>query len=188
MDAIEMIKERRSVRKFKDEKVNRETMREIIEISRWAPSWANYQIARYTLVDDEATIAKLASDGVKGFVYNMKTLQNAKGVAVLSFVRGKSGTFDQAKRDMVKEGLSEDNAPIWEAFDAGIACQTFCLAAHANGVGTCIFGVINEESITKTINLPAEETVAALIVYGYEEGEHVKPTPRKEADEIMRFI
>ena len=89
MDAIEMIKERRSVRKFKDEKVNRETMREIIEISRWAPSWANYQIARYTLVDDEATIAKLASDGVKGFVYNMKTLQQAKGVAVLSFVKGK---------------------------------------------------------------------------------------------------
>ena len=34
MDAIEMIKERRSVRVFKDEKVSRETMREIIEIAR----------------------------------------------------------------------------------------------------------------------------------------------------------
>ena len=29
MDAITMIKERRSVRKYKDEKVDRETMREI---------------------------------------------------------------------------------------------------------------------------------------------------------------
>jgi len=188
MDAIEMIKERRSVRKFKDEKVNRETMREIVEISRWAPSWANYQIARYTLVDDETTIAKLANDGVKGFVYNMKTLQNAKGVAVLSYVKGKSGTLDQDKLDLVKEGLSDSNANIWEAFDAGIACQTFCLAAHAKGVGTCIFGVIDEESIAEAVNLPEGETVAALIVYGYEEGPHVKPTPRKEVDEISRFI
>jgi len=188
MDAIEMIKERRSVRKFKNEKVNRDTMSEIIDISRWAPSWANYQIARYTLVDDEATIARLVNDGVKGFVYNMKTLQNAKGVAVLSYVKGKSGTLDQDKLDLMKERLSDSNANIWEAFDAGIACQTFCLAAHAKGVGTCIFGVINEASIAKIVNLPKEETVAALIAYGYEDGPHAKPTPRKEVAEIMRFI
>ena len=70
MDAIKMIEERRSVRKYKDETVDRETMKEIIEITRWAPSWANYQIARYTLVDDRQTIARLATDGVKGFTYN----------------------------------------------------------------------------------------------------------------------
>ena len=51
MDAIEMIKERRSIREFKDEKVDRELMREIVDISKWAPSWTNLQIARYTLID-----------------------------------------------------------------------------------------------------------------------------------------
>ena len=182
MDAIEMIKERRSVRKFKNEKVDRETMKEIIEIARWAPSWANYQIARYTLVDDEATIAKLANDGVKGFVYNMNTLKNAKGVAVLSFVKGKSGKLAPEKGE-----FETPNAHLWEAFDAGIACQTFCLAAHAKGVGTCIFGVIDVDSIPEIVNLPEEETVAALIVYGYEEGSHAKPTSRKDVDEILRF-
>ena len=60
MDAITMIKERRSVRKYKDEKVDRETMREIVDIARWAPSWVNYQIARYTLVDDEEIIKEIA--------------------------------------------------------------------------------------------------------------------------------
>ncbi len=183
MDAIEMIKERRSVRKFKNEKVDRETMKEIIEISRWAPSWANYQIARYTLVDDEATIAKLANDGVKGFVYNMNTLKYAKGVAVLSFVKGKSGKLAPEKGE-----FETPNPHLWEAFDAGIACQTFCLAAHAKGVGTCIFGVIDVDSIPEIVNLPAEETVAALIVYGYEDGSHAKPTPRKDVDEILRFV
>lgn len=181
MDGITMIKERRSVRKFKNEKVDRNTMKEIVSISRWAPSWANYQIARYTLVDDEATIKKLATDGVKGFVYNINTLKNAKGVAVLSFVKGKSGKLD-------KYGDYEaSNAHIWEAFDAGIACQTFCLAAHAKGVGTCIMGVIDEDSISEIVGLPEEETVAALIVYGYADG-HPPATPRKDVEDIMRFV
>ena len=59
MDAIEMIKERRSVRKFKNEKVDRELMKEIVDIAKWAPSWVNYQIARYTLVDDEEIIKEM---------------------------------------------------------------------------------------------------------------------------------
>jgi len=181
MDGITMIKERRSVRKFKSEKVDRNTMKEIVSISRWAPSWANYQIARYTLVDDETTIKKLATDGVKGFVYNINTLKNAKGVAVLSFVKGKSGKLD-------KYGDYEaSNTHVWEAFDAGIACQTFCLAAHAKGVGTCIMGVIDEDSISEIVGLPEEETVAALIVYGYEDG-HPPATPRKDVEDIMRFV
>ena len=181
MDGITMIKERRSVRKFKNEKVDRNTMKEIVSISRWAPSWANYQIARYTLVDNEVTIKKLATDGVKGFVYNINTLKNAKGVSVLSFVKGKSGKLD-------KYGDYEaSNAHIWEAFDAGIACQTFCLAAYAKGVGTCIMGVIDEDSISEIVGLPEEETVAALIVYGYEDG-HPPATPRKDVEDIMRFI
>lgn len=180
MDAITMIKERRSVRKFKDEKVDRQTMREIVNIAKWAPSWVNYQIARYTLVDDEEIIKELANEGVNGFVYNIDTLKNAKGVAVLSFVKGKSGKLDD------KYATSKENS--WEIFDAGIACQTFCLAAHAKGVGTCIMGVIDEKSIAEIVNLPKEETVAALIVYGYEDGKHAVPTQRKDVDEIMRFV
>lgn len=181
METIKAIKERRSVRKFKNEKVDREIMKEIVEIARWAPSWLNYQIARYTLVDDEVIIKELANKGVNGFVYNIDTLKNAKGVAVISFVKGKSGKLD------LDEEYSTSKANVWEVFDAGIACQTFCLAAHDKGIGTCIMGVIDEKSIAKIVNLPEEETVAALIVYGYEEGKHAAPNPRKNVEEIMRF-
>ena len=181
MDAIEMIKERRSVRKYKNETVDRETMKEVIDICRWAPSWANFQVARYTLVDNAETIQKLGTDGVKGFVYNINTLKNAKGVAVLSFVKGKSG-----KLDPEKDEYATDKANVWEVFDAGIACQTFCLAAHAKGVATCIFGVIDDKSISEIVGLPEEETVAALIVYGYAD-EQPPATPRKDVADIMRF-
>lgn len=182
MDAITMIKERRSVRKYKQEKVDRELMKEIVDIARWAPSWANYQVARYTLVDDAEVIKQLTTDGVKGFSYNIKTLENAKGVAVLSFVKGKSG-----KLDLEKDEYATEKANIWEVFDAGIACQTFCLAAHAKGIGTCIFGVIDENTIPGIVGLPEEETVAALIAYGYPD-EQPLATKRKEAHEIVRFV
>ncbi|QJB56045.1 nitroreductase family protein [Pseudodesulfovibrio sp. zrk46] len=180
MNAIDMIKDRRSVRKFKNEKVDRETMKEIIDIARWAPSWANFQIARYTLVDDEAVIAKLGTDGVKGFVYNINTLKNAKGVAVLSFVKGKSGKLEG-------DDYATSKGNVWEVFDAGIACQTFCLAAHAKGIGTCVMGVIDDDSISQIVGLPEEETVAALIVYGHPD-EEPPATKRMAADEIMRFV
>lgn len=183
MEAIEMIKDRRSVRAYKNETVDRATMTEIIDITRWAPSWANFQVARYTLIDDPAVIAQLATDGVKGFVYNVNTLKNATGVAVLSFVKGKSGKLDPEKDD-----FATNKANVWEVFDAGIACQTFCLAAHAKGVGTCIFGVIDDASISKIVGLPGDETVATLITYGYEDGEHAAPTPRKQVEEILRFV
>ncbi len=47
-------------------------------------------------------------------------------------------------------------------------------------------GVIDDESISKIVGLPEGETVAALIVYGYPD-EKPAPTPRLEAEEIMRF-
>lgn len=181
MDAITMIKERRSVRQFKDQKVDRELMKEIVDIARWAPSWANFQVARYTLVDDKSIIQKLGTDGVKGFSYNVKTLENAQGVAVLSFVKGKSGKLD-------KDEYATNKANVWEVFDAGIACQTFCLAAHAKGVGTCIFGVIDDKAISSIVGLPEDETVATLIVYGYEKGDHAAATQRKQVDDILRFV
>ncbi len=179
MDAIEMIKERRSVRKYRDQKVDRKLINEIIELSRWSPSWANLQIARYTIVDDEERITQIYERGVNGFGYNMKTLKNTKGVLVLSYVNGKSGKIDGVN-------YATSKGESWDMFDAGIACQTFCLAAHALGVGTCIFGIIDDTAIAQIADIPASESVAAVITYGYEEGEHPAPTPRKPLSEIMR--
>ncbi len=180
MDAIEMIKGRRSVRNYRDEKVDRKLLEEIVEVSRWAPSWANFQIARYTFVDDPAMIEQIYLRGVKGFAYNIKTLKNTRSLLVLSYVKGKSGKLGA-------EGYATSKAAEWEMFDAGIACQTFCLAAHAYGVGSCVFGVIDDKEISEIVGLPEEETVAAVITLGYEEGNETVVTPRKAAKDIMRF-
>lgn len=183
MDAIELLTERRSVRKYRDEQVPREVMTEIVSLSRFAPSWSNFQIARYNLIDNKELIREIAENCVKGFVYNLKTLTRANGIVVLSYVTGESGSLKGKV-----EGEQTTDGASWECFDAGLACQQFCLAAYAKGVATCILGVIDNEAIARRIGLPDNEKVAAIIVYGYEEGEHHKAPTRKEVGEVLRFI
>ena len=52
MNTIDCIKSRRSVRKFTEEKVPHEVLEQLVELSRWAPSWKNTQIARYVAVEE----------------------------------------------------------------------------------------------------------------------------------------
>lgn len=182
MEAVNMITGRRSIRKYQDKIVPQETLESIVEVAKYAPSWANFQVARYNFISDSAIIAKIASEGVNGFVYNKATLENAKNILVLSFVQGKSGKLDP---DSSEYSTSKSNE--WEMFDAGIACQTFCLAAHEQGVGTCIFGVIDPVAIAQIINLPADETVGTVITLGYPD-ETVAPSPRKDVSELTRFL
>jgi len=176
-----IIEERRSVRKYTDEVVDKETLNKIIKSSSFAPSWANTQIARYNIVESPELINEIRTRGVNDFVYNVKVLDKAKQVMVLTIKKGKSGKLKEG--DEYATGKAGD----WEVFDAGIACQTFCLAAHENGVGTVIMGVIDDKEIADIINLPEDESVAALVVFGYP-NETPKTPPRLSVEEISRFM
>lgn len=180
MDIHDVIKGRRSIRKFKDEYVGRETIDAIMDETRFSPSWRNGQVTRFTFIQDTAVIARLSTDGVCGFVYNANTLQHAKNVMVLSVVKGISGKLDGEK-------YATSKANGWEVFDAGIACQTFLLSAYSHGVSTCVMGVIDDEKIAQIINLPTNETVAAMVAFGYAD-DVGKPVSRREISEICRFI
>lgn len=181
MDSIEMLKGRRSIRKYKNKTVPRETLMEIVEIARFAPSWANFQVARYNFISDKKIIAKIAEKGVNGFVYNQNTLRTTKNLLVLSFVKGKSG-----KLNLEKDEYATTKSNEWEMFDSGIASQTFCLAAHEKGIGTCIFGVFDPKAVAEIIGLPSDETVATVITLGYPD-EIISGSPRKSPEEIARF-
>lgn len=56
MDAIQLLKNRRSVRKYKSQDIPRELITEIVKLSQFAPSWSNYQIARYNIIDNKTII------------------------------------------------------------------------------------------------------------------------------------
>ena len=72
-------------------------------------------------------------------------------------------------------------------FDVGIACQTFCLAAHEAGLGTVIMGIWDEDGITELLNIPEDQELAALIAIGYPDIDPPAPK-RKSVEELLTFI
>lgn len=179
MEAINNIKTRRSIRRYKDEPVSHDLVEKIMETTIYAPSWKNTQIVRYTIIDDKAVIEKLAEDAVMGFIPNIKTMTRARTIALQTVVTGicgyeKDGSFSTSK------------GSGWEMYDAGISAQTFCLAAHEYGVGTVIMGMFDEAKIREIVDIPKEESVTAIIGMGYPEEERNAPK-HKAVDEVLRF-
>ncbi len=61
-ELVGALRGRRSLRVFEDEPVPRETVRELIDVSRWAPSASNRQPVDWIAVDDPARIARLSAE------------------------------------------------------------------------------------------------------------------------------
>lgn len=64
MDFEEVIKSRRTIRKFTDEDVPDETVREIIETGMLAPSAGNTQSWEFIIVRDKATKHSLSQEAL----------------------------------------------------------------------------------------------------------------------------
>jgi nitroreductase len=180
METIKCIETRRSIRKFKGEKVSHETINEIVSAASFAPSWKNTQVTRYVVVEDEAVKNKIAEDGVLGFAYNTGTIKSAAALVVVSLVHGRSGF----ERDGSYTTSKEDR---WEVFDTGLATQTFCLAACELGVGSVILGIFDEDKVAEIIGLDEGQKVSALIAIGYPDEQPAAPK-RKSVDDLVKFI
>lgn len=177
MNTVECIKTRRSVRKFTEDLVPVETVKEIVELASYSPSWKNTQVIRYILVEDPTMIAKIADEGVMNFPLNQKTVSRAKQLMVITKKDGicgfeKDGSYSTSKEDR------------WEMFDAGIAAQTFCLAAHDKGVGTVILGIFDDAKIKEIVDVPEGQTVAAVLAMGYPAFAPDMP-PRKSVSDLF---
>ncbi len=177
MNAKECLETRRSIRKYKADAIPVDVLNEIVETAKYAPSWKNTQIARYHVVTNPELKETIANDCVCGFTFNTKTLVQAPAIVIVTYVTKRcgyerDGSFTTTKGDR------------WEMFNAGIATQTFCLAAHDKGIGTCIMGIFDEEKIAKVLKLPEDQLVGAVIAAGYPDETPDAP-PRKGADLIL---
>ena len=123
METIKCIETRRSIRKFKAEQVPHEVMQEIVAAASYAPSWKNTQVTRYVVVENAEIKAKIAEEATLGFEHNNGIIKGCAALVVVNMVHGRSGF----ERDGSYTTSKEDR---WEVFDAGLATQTFCLAAH----------------------------------------------------------
>ena len=178
MIAKDCIKGRRSIRKFKETPVDHQLLAEIIETASYAPSWKHTQIARYIAVEGELKnqIARECTDMFPG---NGKIIENAPMLIALTYIKGRCGY----ERD---GSFSTKKGDRWQMFDVGVACQTFCLAAHEQGLGTVIMGIWDEDGITELLQIPENQELAALIAIGYPDIEPDAPK-RKSVEDLLTY-
>ena len=179
MTAKECITGRRSIRRFKPDAVSHELIAQIVETASFAPSRKNTQNPRYTVIEG-ALKHKTAAEATTPFPGNGKIIENAPALVVVSVIKNRcgyerDGSFTTPRKD------------TWQMFDAGVAAQTFCLAAHENGLGTVILGIFDQDKVEELIALPEDREVVTLIPVGYADGEPACPR-RKTVEDLLSFM
>ena len=178
MDAKTCIKTRRSVRRFTDEKVSTETIRDLIETASYAPSWKNSQTTRYIAITDSDIKSKLAAECCAE--HNAGIINGAPVIIATLIVDKRSGF----ERDGSYSTIREDN---WQAFDNGIATQTLCLAARAEGLGTVIMGLYDIEKASEILQVPDGQLLMSLVALGHPTEEPQVPK-KKTVDDILTVL
>ena len=179
MTAKECILGRRSIRKFKADAVDHELLKQIVETASYAPSWKHTQITRYIVVEG-ALKDKIATEGTTIYPENGTIIQNAPALVAVTVIKNRSGY----ERD---GSFSTDRGDGWQMYDAGVASQTFCLAAHEAGLGTVIMGLFDRSTVESLLQLPEDRELVALIPIGYPDIEPEAPK-RKPVDDLVSFI
>ena len=179
MTAKECILGRRSIRKFKADAVDHELLKQIVETASYAPSWKHTQITRYIVVEG-ALKDKIATEGTTIYPGNGTIIQNAPALVAVTVIKNRSG-YERAG------SFSTDRGDGWQMYDAGVASQTFCLAAHEAGLGTVIMGLFDRSTVEALLQLPDDRELVALIPIGYPDIEPEAPK-RKPVDDLISFI
>lgn len=180
MNAIDCIKTRRSVRQFTEEKVPHALIEEIIDAARFAPSWKNTQIARYIVIEDAALLQHIIAEGILGHEGNAANIGGCSALVVETYIEKRCGY----ERD---GSFSTSKGDHWQMFDAGLAAEAFCLAAHDKGVGSVIMGLFDEAVIAKLAGVPEGQAVASLIAIGFPAQSEIAAPRRKEAAELVSY-
>ncbi len=177
MNARECIRERRSIRKYKKDEISHSVLESIISDASYSPSWKNTQITRYIAIEDTSIIQKIADDFTLDF--NSNIIRQAPVLIAVTFIKNRCG-FERDGSYSTKKG------DRWQMFDVGVACQTLCLSAHAHGLGTVIMGIWDEDGITKLLEIPETQELAALIAIGYPDITPEAPK-RKSVEDLLTY-
>lgn len=173
MDLLEIIKERRSIRRYKGAPVKREDVLKVLEAARWAPSWANVQPWHFVLVTEREMKEKLIQ------AVHSKRAAEAIIQAPLTIVAcaqlGKSGYL---------RGEAVSDKGDWHMFDMGLAMENIVLMAHSLGLGTVHVGHIDAKKAEQILGLSAGMVVVEMTPLGYPD-EAAKAPPRKELKEFV---
>jgi len=158
MSLLDVIFNRASVRRYKNEPVPREVLLNILEAGRRAPSAMNAQPWHFIVVTDPKIKHALSQRRWAGFV------KDAAFIIV--------GCGEKRRR--------------WSTVDVAIALQNMVLAAEAQGLGSCWIGDFDEKELRELLGIPEDLKVVALVSFGYP-AEKPGPRTKKPLEEIVHY-
>ena len=174
MDILEVIKSRRSIRRYKSDPVPDEALRTVLEAVRWSPSWANTQCWELIVVRDPNVKSELANI-LTATNPARSSMAEAPLVVVVCGKKGVSG---------FKKGEAATVKGDWLMFDTGIAMQSLCLAAYGLGLGTVVVGLFDHRKAEEILGVPQNVEVVAMTPLGYPATQGGAPK-RKEVSEFV---
>ena len=168
MSILEIIRDRRSVRRYNGEPVPEETLARVLEAARLAPSAKNLQPWKFVVVRDRTTkvaLAKAAFD--QTFIAEADIV-----IAVCGF----------PERAYPRQGHYMNSWPI----DLAIAFEHLILQASEEGLGTCWIGAFEETAVKAVLDVPADVRVMAMTPIGWP-AESPAARGRKPLSEIVSY-
>jgi nitroreductase len=168
-DYFEIVKRRRSVRRFLDHAVEPEKLEQILECARAAPSAGNLQAYAIVVVrsaDRRRALAQAALD--QEFI--------AEAPIVLVFLQD----IERARSRYGRRGEA-----LYSVQDAAIACTHAQLAATALDLASCWVGAFHVDAVRDLLRAPEAMPPVAILPIGYP-AEEPSPTGRRPASELIR--
>jgi len=173
---MQVIQERRSIRRFHEKDIPDEVLAKVLEGARWAPSWANTQPWEIVVVKDRT---------LKNEIQQAVSPRNPSSLAVVNapvllVICGK----------LKRSGYYKDSYPTkfgdWFMYDLGLATQNLCLVAHDVGLGSVIVGLFDHDRVGEVVKLPTEHEVLVLVPLGYP-AQEPSPPKRRDMSEFVHY-
>ncbi len=151
MEMYNLILSRRSVRKFKNNKINIATLKKIVNAGRVAPSAANLQFIEYIIVNGEEAVAKV--------------LPYTKWAAYIQ--SEDRPNIEDAPSVYIAILIDIKKSPNPDLRDIGAAAENIMLAAEGFSISSCWLGAIGKKELSKVFKLPSSVKLDSLVGLGY---------------------
>ena len=175
---LELVKNRRSVRKYTRQPVEEEKINLMLEGARWAPSGNNLQPWQFIVVRSAEQRQKLSQ------VAHQQAWMISAPVFIVC-VADPTSRLGHENHPVIDE-----TSPLHEVKqvirDTAIATEHLVLEAENQGLGTCWVAWFLQEEIRQALQIPADKYVVAIITVGYP-AVAPSPTPRRKIEELVRY-
>ncbi len=177
MDFLQFVSTRQSDRAFDPNRmIEKEKIERIIQSARMAPSACNAQPWHLIVVNEPELISKVA-DATSARILSMNHFTKQAPVHIL--IVEEKVNLTSGIGGFVK---NKDYAQL----DLGIVAAHIALAAHAEGLGSCILGWFDEPKMRKLLDIPKTKRVWLDIVIGYSM-QPLREKKRKPISEIVTY-